>query len=384
MARIRKYTRLIDKELLDKTPYQGIHFNVRNMERTLCRCGHVCAGKIYECPDCGNTNFAYDVHYGAVLHSTEYEIEFIGNDFYIFNYDIKVLFKNEVSLTQIKQVVISCEAGVFNAPRWGNTLEEIGIPLMEANLDKLPEKIKSTLEKMKRYNVQGYVPFKALLNPTPNLRALIKNEDKDNPLFIGAVISRFFNYIYGGSDDIPFTSINQCCTLFNIPAEFNDFIRKNPKTVLDRISYYGKRQFDVGENWHLVPQEIKNIMWYYYENGIIQFYDYLRLGSINKTIISNTSIISSFLKRYMMQFKNNVIHKINEVHQYLINNNIEVNKNTLDYKFYTQHKNIVKMKKNVLRSEFDVDNFINGIGINAVEATKVLASNKRVLKPKSK
>jgi len=381
MGKIRKYTTFANRELLDKGDFNGIHFTFGNVERTACRCGYVSQGKIYECPECKNSKFLYDVSYDKSISESKYDIEIIGRDFAIFNYKVGINFGVDLSLKEEKKVIISYEKGILNLPRWGNEFSEIGFPIMMAHINELPSNIVLALDQIGKYKNLDASVFTSLINAGPNLKQLIKNEDTLNPLFVGATISRFIGRGYGSTVDVPYVNMQQCCNNYRIPEEFHELLGKIPSVILERIPYYGTSQFfDSGRSWHLVQKEIKNIAWYYYENGIIDFKDYLSLGNVNEDIILKTDLISSFFKKYMMQFQNGIVNKLNEVYAYLITNGITVDKTTLDYKFYFQHKNVATIKENVARSEFDIDNFINGLSVNAVDAMKILASTKRIKK----
>lgn len=386
---IRKYTQIVNK-IGPSADVKGIRIlpSASAFERTICGCGFADASQVYECPVCGNTEFVVVDYRDKEIRTMEPAIHISGNNVKITKETHYVMLRHEVELDKREEVLFEYDGVNCSFNRWNYTNE--AFKLFRENQDKLPADMQYAITVMDACELEDTRTFAHLLSAHPRLDYFIQNEIKDHPAFVKALVRSKFSGYSSNSDDIDFRSMEEYYRVYNIPVEFRELVDRFPSDFYSRtISLkYGWRanpnaKFQKPENWDNVPDEIKGICKYYLENGAINLGTYFSLGNVNHLILKNKKVFSRFLKKYMMAYKDRIVHEINHACDYLTSEGIEINETTFDSKWICQRKNASELYKNLSRAEADIDNFINNCETDAVNAIKMLANAKRTKRAKT-
>ena len=385
---IRKYTKWIDK--CGANP-KGIRItpNASAFVRTVCSCGFADAAQVYECPNCGNTEFTVCDSYETTYQKFPIEVVVSKGDVSVVQRVQNIWLRQEIEIDESPQVLFSYDGKNVNFPRW-NSHEEV-FKALRANKSKLPEEIVEALDTMEELgHSDNYRTFGKLLEEHPKTDMFIRMEKDAHPVFTKALIDMVFGS-YSNYPDMDFVSMDGFFKEYAVPAEFREFADKCPSEILDRtinVRHKSWRaspnaKFEKPANWDAVPDEIKNVCKYYVENGVISFRTYISLGTIEPEMLKKKAILNLYFKKYMMQFKDRIVSAINATYQYLTENKIPITETTFDEKWCRQKQNIDMLYSTLARSQTDIDAFINYCDTDAVNAIKNLASAKRTKKAKA-
>ena len=341
---IRKYTKWIDK--CGANP-KGIRItpNASAFVRTVCSCGFADAAQVYECPNCGNTEFTVCDSYETTYQKFPIEVVVSKGDVSVVQRVQNIWLRQEIEIDESPQVLFSYDGKNVNFPRW-NSHEEV-FKALRANKSKLPEEIVEALDTMEELgHSDNYRTFGKLLEEHPKTDMFIRMEKDAHPVFTKALIDMVFGS-YSNYPDMDFVSMD-------------GFFKE-----------------------YAVPDEIKNVCKYYVENGVISFRTYISLGTIEPEMLKKKAILNLYFKKYMMQFKDRIVSAINATYQYLTENKIPITETTFDEKWCRQKQNVDMLYSTLARSQTDIDAFINYCDTDAVNAIKNLASAKRTKKAKA-
>ena len=385
---IRKYTKWVDK--CGANP-KGIRItpNASAFVRTVCSCGFADAAQVYECPNCGNTEFVV-----CDCHETEYqkfpvEVVVSKSDVSVIQRVQSIYLRQEIEIVENPRSLFAYDGKTVNFNRW-NGHEEV-FEALRNNKDKLPMEIVDALETMDALgHSNNNRVFSRLLEEHPKTDMFIRMEKDAHPAFTKALIDRVFGG-YSSYPDMEFVSMDGFFREYNVPEEFREFVDKCPDEIIRRTidqRHGGWRRnpsakFEAPANWNSVPEEIKNVCKYYLENGVISFNTYASLGTIEPAMLKKKAILNLYFKKYMMQFKDRIVSAINATYHYLEENNIAITETTFDEKWCRQKQNIDMLYSTLARSQTDIDAFINYCDSDAVNAIKNLASAKRTKKAKA-
>lgn len=386
---IRKYTKWIDK--CGANP-KGIRItpSASAFVRTVCSCGFADVAQVYECPCCGNTEFVVCESYNTTINTFPMELIVSKGTIKVIQKCQTVYLRKDIEIDEETKTLFEYDG--TNVRFSGYNSEGSVFEILEKNKDKLPEEIVDALETTESFD--GYQKsrvFSRLLDSHPKADIFIKMEKDKHPAFVKAVIVMAFSS-YNSIKDIDFTSVDGFFREYGVPTEFQEFIDKYPSEILNRTLYKrwcGWRsttnyKFETPQNWEKVPTEIKSVARYYLDNGVISFDTYLSLASINEDLLcKKKNILNLFFKKYMMQFKNSIVNRIEQVYRYLDDNKIPINETTFDEKWVNQKRNMDFFYDNLSRSHADIDAFINCCDTDAVTAIKNLAASKRTKKTKT-
>lgn len=385
---IRKYTKWVDK--CGANP-KGIRItpSASAFVRTVCSCGFADAAQVYECPNCGNTEFT--VCHSRDTEFAEFPVEFVKAKgvVSVVKRTQYVFLRQEIELEERVETLFSYDGATVNFNRWRHTDEVFKV--LRENKKNLPSEVVEALDIMEELD-QGtdYRIFTKLLTPLPRMDMFIKMEKDAHPEFVKALVRAVYGS-YNDYSDMEFSSMSGFFKEYKVPDEFQEFADKYPDEIIRRtvsMRHTGWRRnpsavFEAPQNWKAVPEEIKNVAKYYLENGVINFNTYFSLGTIEGDMLKKKKILSLYFKKYMMQFKDRIVYAVNNTYTYLTNNGIDINETTFDEKWCCQRKNINALYENLSRSQADIDDFINFLDGDAVNAIQRLAAAKRTKKAKT-
>ena len=399
---IRKYTKFINNT---KHNIPGIIIppSTSAFSRTICACGFYSDKQVYECPNCGNTDFKVASGYETNIENTPLKISIHGSTVKISYVKTTINLYRDVEVNDKEILVLNYneKATPIRLERHCSLRPDEALKVLKENFDKLPPILQGALELVDYIESPSLNELEKALTPRPKLEMFLRLNYDKYPSFCAHLVRQVLQY--GGratswmasakkvADDIDFTTIEEYFDKYEIPEEFKDFLDKFPDRMLHETTWkrlftfspVPSAKFELPANWNDVPSEIKNVMKYYLENGMINITTYLRLGEIDQRLFKKKDILNKYLKKYLMQWTDQIVQRINQDFKYLLENGIPLSETTFDSKWINVHRNLSHLKKTLARSEEDIDNFINYLDVDAVGAVSRLAQSKRTKKPKS-
>lgn len=358
--------------------------------RTVCtQCGEFSANKKTKC-SCGNTEFIVCNSYYTPFYTEKPTVTVKGDDVHIEVTTWQIQLQKDITVASSKSTILSRESGrlTFDSYRHGNDVIEI----LKEHKDELPLDFQEALEVYEEFGLSGNNYLKNLLTYKPNTMLFIQYEKDRHREFVKAVINDVYNS-WRGYNDIDFRTMDEFYKEYRVPEEFKEFVDTHPSNMLNRTfdkrwGNYSRTSngavFQLPNEWHKVPDEIKAVAKYYLENNVIGVETYFSLGNIDNMLLRNYRHITNlFFKKYMMMYTNRIVTELNAVYNYLIENGLPVDDKTLDAKFCNQHRNLSDMKERLARYEYDIDTFFNACDVDAVKAIERLATSKRMKRAKT-
>lgn len=396
---IRKYTSYINK---GTATVKGIRIppTASAFSRTICNCGFYSDKQVYECPECGNTEFSVLSNYQSIIGTEPVTMTVSKGTVDISFVQHNAFLRKDVELEDSVVTMLHYDEskGELSTNVPYNREKEIYTQLVE-NKDKLPTALAESVEICVSMGFDSLRYLRDAMKPHPHLEQFIRLERDNYPNLCKALTQQVFSYGggYGGwgsskkAEDIDFNSVTEFMRKYRIPDEFEEYLDKYPSEMLSRTteprlfswSRNPHANFRAPENWDSVPVEIKNVLKYYLENGILNIHTFFDLGRITPALLKKPVILNSYLKKYLMQWTDRIISQVNDDYNYLVKNGIDVTEATFDSKWINQNKNVAMLKETLARNESDIDDFINYMDVDAVGAVIRLSQTKRKKRAKS-